>query len=159
MGSRSRLLWSDRGRNPTLRVGAPASPGGQVESGTTNPARETVSTDANARKLVVVYEGGSVTASKAALALIFNTNTLQWSRPGGLLPSGRRRKYGTRQRTNAAAGEAMTIRFNNGSQWTYRITGTHTDFIDNVISRLSANNIDEIWSERGTIYAKSFVDA
>jgi hypothetical protein len=42
----------------------------------------------------------------------------------------------------------------NGDTWTIRVTGTDLDFID--WAKDYASKIDEIYTARGTIYAKQF---
>lgn len=107
---------------------------------------------------MVVYNGGTITAPLGVISLFFPTSRLRWTPPTGLTLTGRRRKYGSRQRSNAAAGEAFKVRFNDGEVVTVRVTGTHRRFLDEIIASSAGDNIRQVWSERGTIYGPQFID-
>jgi hypothetical protein len=64
----------------------------------------------------------------------------------------RRRKYGTRQRNNAAAGEPIRLVLNTGEAYSGRITGSHTAFIDYVLAVGVDAKLQNVYSERGTEY-------
>lgn len=99
-----------------------------------------------------------MTAPLGVISLFFPTSGMKWVKPTGLTLGGRRRKYGTRQRSNSAAGEPMKVRFANGDMWTVRVTGKHSRFIDEILASSAGDNVIQVFSERGTIYAKQFID-
>lgn len=113
---------------------------------------------AAARKTIVVYDGGSIQAPLGVISLLFPTSQLKWRRPSGFSLSGRKRKYGSRQRSNNAAGEAFKVRFKNGDTWTMRVTGKHQRFIEEILETSAGDNVVQIYSERGTIYGPQYID-
>jgi hypothetical protein len=105
----------------------------------------------------LAFVGGTVTAPRGLLEYLFgNLSTrTSWlaSSEATSGPSGRRRrKYGTRQKSSARAGEAMKIYLDNGEIYTVRVTGTHTNFIDTILSKVSPGKVANLVSERGTEY-------
>ena len=100
------------------------------------------------RQFLVTYDGGSVSGAKGTIEALFGTVTPTWqvkaAGPG-------KRPYGSRQRSNAAAGEPMTVEFQDGFVATVRVTGTHTRFIQEVLAR-DEGQIAAIYSERGSWY-------
>ena len=113
-----------------------------------------MATSPEGKKYAVAYPGGSVTAPLANLELLFGTLHPVWGDSPGVLPSGRRRRYRSRQASNASAGESMAVHFSSGEVWHYRVTGPHLDFISQVLHRASAATVEAIYSERGTEYLK-----
>lgn len=100
----------------------------------------------------VTYPGGSASAPQANLSLLFPEATLRWQLPTGTTASGKRKRARSRQRSNARAGENLQVVFTNGEIWTYRITGSHIDFIREVLQRDGGASVLNIWSERGSEY-------
>jgi hypothetical protein len=104
--------------------------------------------DPLAREQTITYPKGSVTAPLGLLNYIFGDVVPVWEKgddgPG-------RRPYGTRQRANAAAGEPISLKLVDGGTYTVRVTGTHKNFIDQILSK-SQGTVLECYSERGTIY-------
>lgn len=93
----------------------------------------------------------------ALIAHLFGSNvgSLAWTpsrNPADPVTGRRRRKYGTRQRSSARAGQPMQIALSNGETYTLRITGSHTAFIDFFLSEGLGSKVLNIFSERGTIY-------
>jgi hypothetical protein len=117
-----------------------------------------MATEPEARKYSVGYPGGAVTASMAALELLFGTLNPVWPPSPGLTPAGNRKRYKSRQASNSSPGEAIRLRFTDGAVWTYRITGAHLDFINTVLRRGGGGNIESMVSERGTDYMKDIPD-
>lgn len=110
-----------------------------------------------ARLLSVTYPKGTFTAPKGLIDFLFGTNgsRLSWQSPVNLadaITGRRRRKYGTRQRSSAGAGEQIRLVMNDGAIYSGRITGTHTAFIDHFLSVGGADKVLNVYSERGTIY-------
>jgi hypothetical protein len=104
--------------------------------------------DPNAMQQTISYPGGTVTGALGLLKYIFGDVVPVWTRgPQG----GGRRPYGSRQRSNAAAGEPIKLRLITGEIYSVRVTGEHWRFIDQVIAN-SSGTISEVYSERGTIY-------
>ena len=113
--------------------------------------------DPKARLNTIAYSKGTVTAPRGLLEYLFggssfNSSWLASTNPLDNLTGRRRRKYGTRQRSNARAGEPMQLVLKNGEVYTARITGTHTAFINEFLSKGGGVNVANIFSERGTIY-------
>jgi hypothetical protein len=107
-----------------------------------------------AKKYSVAYVGGAVTASLAALELLFGPLNPVWPPAPGLTPAGNRKRYRSRQASNASPGESMAVHFTSGEVWRYRVTGAHLDFIAQVLNRGGGANVEAIYSERGTDYLK-----
>jgi len=110
-----------------------------------------------ARLLTVTYPKGTFTAPKGLIDFLFGTNgaRLSWLAPvdpADPITGRRRRKYGTRQRNSARAGEQIRLVMNNGAVYSGRITGTHTAFVDHFLSVGGADKVLNAYSERGTIY-------
>jgi hypothetical protein len=95
-----------------------------------------------------------VTATLAALELLFGTLNPVWPAAPGLTEAGNRRRYRSRQASNASPGQPIEVRFTSGESWTYRVTGPHLDFINQVLHRANAQYVEEIVSPRGTEYVK-----
>ena len=119
--------------------------------------------DPKARLNTIAYPKGTVTATRGLLEFLFGATTpnISWQVPtDAVVPGGgrRRRKYGTRQRENARAGEPMQLILNNGEAYTVRITGTHTNFIDAFLAKGGGAKVANIYSERGTIYGPQVQD-
>ena len=106
------------------------------------------------KKYSVSYPGGAVTATQAALDLLLGPVTPVWPSPRGLTPAGNRRRYRSRQASNASPGTPMVVKFTTGKKWTYRVSGAHLDFINLVLRRANATYVEEIVSPRGTEYLK-----
>lgn len=117
-----------------------------------------MATAPEARIGLVTYPGGSASAPQATLRLIFPEATLRWRLPTGTTRNGRRKRARSRQRSNAAAGERLQVVFTNGDIWSYRITGSHLDFIREVLQRDGGAQVLNIWSERGTEYGPEPTD-
>lgn len=92
-----------------------------------------------------------MTANLGTLNYIFGNQRFRWVRPSGTTPSGRRKQYRGRQRSNAAAGQPVWIRFDTGQTVQVRITSTLTQFIDEVIAKTDEGKILNIWTARGTM--------
>jgi hypothetical protein len=116
-----------------------------------------MATEAAAQRITVRFDGGYVVGPRATLQALFGNLQAQWVPSGGLLSSGRKRKYGSRQASNNGTGEPIRTKLTNGEEWTVRLVGNHVDFIDKVLANVGENNVDEIVSQRGTLYSKVFV--
>jgi hypothetical protein len=111
----------------------------------------------NARLQTVSYPKGTATAPKALIAYLFGQNVggLAWTPsrdPADPATGRRRRKYGTKQRSSARAGEAMQVVLDNGETYSVRITGTHTAFLDFFLAEGLGAKVLNVLSERGTVY-------
>lgn len=119
--------------------------------------------DPKARLNTITYAKGTVTAPRGLLDYLFGSGTpnVNWAVSTNLvnaITNRRRRKYGTRQRESARAGEPMKLVLKNGDIYTARITGSHTAFIDAFLSKGGGLNVANIYSERGTIYGPQVDD-
>jgi hypothetical protein len=113
--------------------------------------------DPKARLNTISYAKGTVTGPRGLLEYLFggasfNSSWLESTNPLDNLTGRRRRKYGTRQRSSARAGEPMQLVLKNGEVYTVRITGTHTRFIDEFLAKGGGLNVANVYSERGTLY-------
>lgn len=101
--------------------------------------------------ITVGFSGGYVIGARGLLEYIFGALTLTWgpTRLGGF----RKRPYGSRQKTNAAAGQTMFLQLDTGQIYSVRITSTQTDFLDEITTRAAAKVI-RVWSQRGTDYGR-----
>jgi hypothetical protein len=116
----------------------------------------------SARLTTITWPKGSITAPRGLLVYLFGdlAQTVAWaSTTTNTDPvTGRRvRRYGTRQRSSARAGEAMTVVLNNGEQFSVRITGSHYNFLDQFLGRGAGEKVANVYSERGTIYGPQVV--
>ena len=116
-----------------------------------------MATSPNARLQTVAYQRGTATAPKALIAYLFGQNVggLAWTTsrdPADPVTGRRRRKYGTKQRSSARAGEAMQVVLDNGETYCVRITGSHTAFIDFFLAEGLGTKVLNVLSERGTVY-------
>jgi hypothetical protein len=112
---------------------------------------------ANARLNTITYPGGTITASRGLLTYVFGdlSTSLRWEAPGSAVDpnTGRRRRlYGTRQRGSSRAGEALTLKVDDGREYIIRVTGTHLNFIQFMLGRMKPGKVAEVFSERGTVY-------
>lgn len=96
--------------------------------------------------MTLTYPGGTARAPRGFIEYLFAPQQRVWRRRG----SGSR-PYKTRQKSNAAAGEAMKVVIEGGDAYTFRVTGTHASFVDQVVSKAIVPILN-IYSERGTEY-------
>jgi hypothetical protein len=110
--------------------------------------------DPKARLVTLGFEGGTVRLSQGLYDALFGAAEPTWG--GGTTAttqSGRRRyKYGTRQRTSAAAGKQIMLDLKNGETYSVRVTGVVVQFIDSIVSK-SGDKIARIYTRRGQEYA------
>ena len=97
------------------------------------------------------YEGGSVTATQAHLEKLFGEVPLVW-KPITDSDFAKRRPYGSRQRVQAVAGEAIQVSFTDGKKLTYRVTGPHKTFLNKVLAGSRGDRVAQVISKRGSIY-------
>lgn len=102
------------------------------------------------------FSGGFIRGPLGLLEYLFGELDLQWEVTSGTGP--RRRPYGSRQRSNSAAGQPIKIRLDDGEVYTVRTTSVQKTFIKEVI-RAAGIKVVEIWSERGTIYGKKVAES
>lgn len=113
--------------------------------------------DPKAKLSTVSYRGGTCTATNGLLTHLFGSesNVLAW-RPNtnAVNPATgrRRRKYSTRQRSSARAGQPMQVVLKAGETYVVRITGSHTSFIDFFMAEGAGDKIANVYSQRGTEY-------
>jgi hypothetical protein len=106
--------------------------------------------DPKRRNQTVQYDGGTATGAAGLIEFLFGAQQLVWE---GGTDSNLKRPYGSRQRSNAAAGEPMTVELLDGSTYTLRVTGTHKAFIAKLV-KPAEDKIAQVYSERGTIYGR-----
>lgn len=105
--------------------------------------------DPGRRKISLGFSGGYIYGAKGLLEHLFGSLTVSWRpvRDAGL----RKRPYGSRQRSNAAAGELIFLRLTDGSVYSVRTTATHRVFLDELILH-ARDKVLGAWSQRGTLY-------
>lgn len=105
----------------------------------------------------IVYPGGTATGIGGLIDYLFGEVELAWAatNPGPNVPGQpKKRKYASKQASNAAAGEPIRLRLDTGDLYTLRVTGTHTAFIDQLILSGASVKVEQVFSERGTKYGK-----
>lgn len=102
------------------------------------------------------FSGGFIRGAKGLLDYLFGDLDLQWQTTGQ--SGNRRRPFGSRQRSNSAAGQPMKIRLDTGEVYTVRTTSTQKTFIAEVI-RAAGPKVVEVWSERGTSYGRRMAES
>jgi hypothetical protein len=109
--------------------------------------------DPKARTMVVSYTGGTVAAAQGLLEFLFGDLNPSWG--GGSIGTtqlGRKRyKYGTRQKTNAAAGQSVFLDCGDEGIYSVRVTGNVVDFIDKVVSK-TGDKVKRAFTRRGSVY-------
>lgn len=97
------------------------------------------------------FDGGYVRGPRGLLEFLFGELEFRWE---SATADGRgKRPYGSRQRSNAAAGQVMKLKLATGEVYSVRTTSTQKSFIRELISN-SQFKISEVWSERGTAYGR-----
>lgn len=109
--------------------------------------------DPNAQIVTLSYPKGTVTGTLGLMTYLFGTklgswvdNTIPPDAPGGR----RKRRYGTRQRTNARAGRMIFLKLTSGKVFSVRVTGADMDFLPYL--QKAADKVSNAWTQRGTIY-------
>lgn len=112
-----------------------------------------MASDPQGRLTTIRYPGGYVRAPKANLEALLGPIDISWASllmDGG---GGPRRPYGYRRKANAAGGKPITVVFNSGERYTFRITGTVKSFINEVLSKAGSSLISGIETQRGSEFA------
>lgn len=104
------------------------------------------------RLVTVRFEKGSIRAPKANIEKLKSLTAGRWTSGLPPIPGVRRRKYGYRRKSNAAAGQAIQIDFADGERWTYRLTGTVENFISRVIATGTNDAVVGLTTQRGAEY-------
>jgi hypothetical protein len=107
-----------------------------------------MASDPGREQRTYTFSGGWIRGAKGLLDYLFGSVPTEW----GTVRTGRR-PYGSRQRSNAAAGQVMFLELDNGEVYTVRTSATQTKFLNEIISR-APSKIQQVWSERGTLYGK-----
>ena len=113
--------------------------------------------DPKLRLNTISYPGGTCTALNGLLTHLFGSDStvLAWrANTNAVNPvtGRRRRKYSTRQRSSARAGQVMQVVLKSGEKYSVRVTGTHTAFIDYFMAEGAGDKIANVYSQRGTEY-------
>jgi hypothetical protein len=110
--------------------------------------------DPKARTMTLSYTGGTVSAAQGLLEYLFGEQAAPTWGGGsiGTTQLGRKRyKYGTRQKTNAAAGQSVFLDCGDDGVYSVRVTGNIVDFIDKVVAK-TGETVKRAYTRRGTIY-------
>lgn len=109
--------------------------------------------------MTVSYQGGTLTATRGLIEYIFGEFEPSWQATGadGVPLPGfpRRKKFGTKQRRNAAAGKAITLELDTGEAFSVRVTGADIDFIDKILTA-TGSKVLRAWTPRGTVYGPQY---
>ena len=107
-----------------------------------------------ARLVTVRFDEGSVRATRAAVDKLLGSALSPSTGPSWGPVPGARRPYGHRRVTNSAAGSPLSLRFEDGEVWTYRVTGTIKNFIDQVLKLEGAGTVISVTSPRGAEFSR-----
>lgn len=116
--------------------------------------------DPKARLRTIGYHKGTVTATKGLFEYIMGSTIDSWEQPiltPGVPGKRRRRRYGCRQRSLARGGKVLNLKLDNGETYQCRITGCDIDFIAWLVGK--GTKVQEVYTPRGTIYAKQFASS
>jgi hypothetical protein len=113
--------------------------------------------DPDARIGIVAFSTGTAQATIGLLKFLFGVENPSWSaNSAATTERGRRRyRYGTRQKSNAAAGKQVILDLTDGGSYSVRVTGPIVDFISEVVSK-SGDRVVRAYTRRGTVYAPAF---
>lgn len=110
--------------------------------------------------MTISYTKGTLTSTRGLFQYLFGDNFSQWDNPvvtGTDATGRRRRRYGTRQRSNARAGKPVLIELDNGEMYTARVTGPDLNLIAVLENR--GSKVAGVYTPRGTIYRPQFAAA
>ena len=118
-----------------------------------------MATDPKARTMTVAYEGGTVSAALGLLQYLFGNLEPAWGAGSvGTTQTGRKRyKYGSRQKSNAAAGKQVFLDLTDGKTYSVRVTGNVVDFVDAILPK-TGNTVARVYTRRGSEYAPTLED-
>jgi hypothetical protein len=111
--------------------------------------------DPGRRMITLGFSGGYIYGAKGLLEYLFGSLTVSWRPVRDAGP--RKRPYGSRQMSNAAAGEVIFLRLVNGQIYSLRTTATHRDFLDELILH-ARDKVLAAWSQRGTLYGPTLAE-
>lgn len=111
-----------------------------------------MATNPQGRLVTARFQKGSIRAPKANIELLKSITAGGWSSGLPPIPGVKRRKYGYRRKSNASAGQAIQVDFDNGERWTYRLTGTVENFIARIIATGTNEPVTGITTQRGAEY-------
>lgn len=114
-----------------------------------------MATPIGARKITIRYQGGSIRAPKANIDYLAGSTTLSWAGLALTGQGGARRPYGYRRKANASAGLPVRVVFNNGEEYTFRVTGGIKNLINFMLSRSSLDNVQQIITQRGSEFGRA----
>ena len=115
--------------------------------------------DPKGRTMVVSFTGGTVSAAQGLLEWLFGLEQPQWGAGSvGETALGRKRyRYGSRQRSNAAAGEQVMLDCGDQGVYSVRVTGNIVDFIAAMLPK-TGDRVKRAYTRRGTVYGPTFED-
>lgn len=114
-----------------------------------------MATAPNARLITIRYQGGSVRAPKANIEYLAGGVELSWAGLALTGGGGAGRPYGYRRKANASAGQPVKVIFNNGEDYTFRVTGGVKNLINFMLSRSTLNNVQQIVTQRGSEFGRA----
>lgn len=112
-------------------------------------------TPAPARLTTIRYQGGSVRAPRANIEYLVGDVELSWAGLALTGQGGAGRPYGYRRRANAAAGQPVKVMFNNGTDYTFRVTGGIKNLINFLLGRSQLDNVQQIVTQRGSEFGRA----
>ena len=116
-----------------------------------------MASDPKARITTVSYEGGTVSGAIGLLEWLFQVSKPSWGAGSiGTTQTGRKRyKYGSRQRSNAAAGQEVFLDLGENGVYTVRVTGNVVDFMNAILPK-TGERVKRAYTRRGSVYAPTF---
>lgn len=110
------------------------------------------------KDIIVSYARGTVSGPRGLMQYLFDGLEFRWD--DHMVPgSSRRRKYGIRQRAEAAAGRVHYLKLDDDKLYTVRVTGATKDFIREIIAKANTQRVTAVYTKSGSTYARQFVRA
>ena len=117
--------------------------------------------DPKAVKTTVSFKGGTLTATLGLIEYVFGAQKTTWQpiADAPTVPGGRRRrKYGTRQRSQAEGGRVLYFKLDTGGLWTVRTTGADIDLIDELLVKADTAKLKNVYTARGTKFGPQYAE-
>lgn len=114
-----------------------------------------MATNPKNRSLTVSYPGGTVSAARGLLEYFLEISDLTWQ-PVGIPGQGRRRKYGTKQRSQSKGGRVHLLKLDDDKFYSVRVTGTTQRFVDQIVTKSKPGKVLEVYTQSGTKMARQF---
>lgn len=101
------------------------------------------------RSITVAFEGGTLTGARGLLEYILELDDLGW-RSRTVVGGPRRKRFGSKQRSNAKAGKVHFLKLDDDKLYTVRVTGSTKNFIDRIITRTKSGKVLDVMTQSGS---------